>query len=123
MDCSTDWIGIFQASNIMDQKWQQQVLFIAPNKIPAVRKFEGSNEETGSLELEVWDSYSFVYDERSSLADKVNQFSSLERLLWTCETDWQVNQGLILPYDPSDLIFQQEICLIYITNPNTVTYT
>lgn len=83
----------FQASNIMDQKWQQQVLFIAPNKIPAVRKFEGSNEEIGSLELEVWDSYSFVYDERSSLADTINQFSSLERLLWgiflwTSETDW-----------------------------------
>lgn len=32
----------------MDQKWQQQVLLIAPNKIPAVRKFEGSNEEIGS---------------------------------------------------------------------------
>lgn len=83
----------FQASNIMDQKWQQQVLLIAPNKIPAVRKFEGSNEEIGSLELEVWDSYSFVYDERSSLADTINQFSSLERLLWgiflwTSETDW-----------------------------------
>lgn len=83
----------FQASNIMDQKWQQQVLLTAPNKIPAVRKFEGSSEEIGSLELEVWDSCSFVYDERSSLAEAINQLSSLERLLWgiflwTSETDW-----------------------------------
>ena len=40
MDCSTDLIGIFQASNIMDQKWQHQVLSIAPNKIAAMRKSE-----------------------------------------------------------------------------------
>ena len=96
----------------MEQKGQNQVLFIAPNKIPAMRKFEGSNEEIGSLELEVWDSYSFVYDERSSLADNVSQFSLLERLLWgiflwTCKTDWQVNQGLILPYGPSDWFFSK----------------
>lgn len=37
-----DLIGIFQAFNIMDPKRQRQVVFIAPNKIAAMRKFESS---------------------------------------------------------------------------------
>lgn len=31
-----------------------------------------------------------------------------------------MNERLILLYDTSDLVFQQKICLIYISNPNVM---
>lgn len=53
MNYNTDLIGIFQASKIMDQKWQHQIVFTVSDKTAAMRKFESSNKEIRSLELEV----------------------------------------------------------------------
>lgn len=121
-----DLIGIFQAFNIMDPKWQRQVVFIW--LLTRLLRW-------GSLKVRWRDLISGIRSLRLLTLCMIKSptwlITSISFLHWKDsfkeyfsgaikESNQWMNQRLILLYDSSDLIFQQKIYLIYISNLNTV---